>query len=387
MFEAAMRIILTDFHNDWGGQAFQVLLLAQAMRERGHATLVMCPPGSALETRCREAGLPVNTRVRFRRGLRAEVLTNDLPMLRQSIREFQPDIIHCHGSQDSWQVALSRLGNWLSPVFRRVALVRTKHNSYPVKPSVMNRLLYGRIFHRTIAVAENIRQGILACGLPDSPRLVTLHAGLPDDFGQNVPQDARASVREEFRLPPDAILIGLVGRLMREKGQEVLMEATLRLRETFPNLHLLLIGDGGEYDKLLETRDRLGLAENVHFTLARTDIARLTSALDMSVLAATGCDASSTVLKEAMSLHIPVVGTDVGGTREILEDGTCGKVVAPNDAESLADAIAETLRIQGTESGRSHLDHAAERIDRLYRMKSVAARTEEIYRQALEEIR
>ncbi len=383
-----MRIAFTDFHHGWGGQAYQVLLLAEALRNRGHEVLVIIPHESDLDKRCSSAGIATFTGCQFKRGFRPACLFRDIKALASSFRNFNPDVIHCHGSQDAWQtLAVHTLTR------TRAVLIRTKHNSYPVAPHAFNRWLYGSAFCRTIAVAENIREGILSAGIRHPERVVTLHAGLPDGFGKSIPTESekirtlREEVRNEFDLPAQAQLIGLVGRLMKEKGQEVLMQAVNLLKDSHPDLHVLLIGTGGQYDQLLATRDGMGLNDRVHFTLFRNDIERLTAALDISVLAATDCDASSTVLKEAMSLNIPVIGTNIGGTREIIDNGNCGRLIPADDAKTMANAIEWTLNPDNAKEKAEQVKRAQERVDQLYRMHSVAQSTEAIYEQALQEKR
>jgi glycosyltransferase involved in cell wall biosynthesis len=374
-----MRILLTNFHNGWGGQPYQALLLSLALRKRGHEITVASPPDSELATRAASAGVNVFTGCSFPRGFRPFGIWKDVSSLREFVEKNEIDLVHAHGSQDNWlTLAARKLGK------RKFALVRTKHNSYPVRPHWFNRRLFAREIDRTIAVAEIIRQDILSSSGSAQERIVTLHAGLPDDFGNDVPVDAALSVRAEFGIRPEAPLIGLVGRLAPDKGQEVLMRALVSAYKSLPEAHVLLVGTGGDYDRLLKLRAQLGLDDCVHFTLFREDIARLTAACSVAVLAATACDASSTVLKEAMKLRVPVIGSNVGGTREILADGTCGALIQPGQHVALAKAIVDIVHALGSKEMETRLNLAENRVKELYVMSAVAEKTEAIYRQALE---
>lgn len=389
-----LRIALTSFHQGWGGQPYQILLLAEAMKDLGHEVVILTPPGSDLAQRAKKEGIAVFEGCRFSRGFRPWAIVRDLFHLKQFLSSFQPSVLHCHGSQDSWLVAIARalfcsrrIPSRDRPSSPRPAffpIIRTKHNSYPVRRHAANRWLYGKAMTRVIAVAEVIRQDLLQLGVATSRHVVTIHAGLPDSFGEDVPPDARNSVRREFALLPDTPLVGLVGRLAPDKGQEILLRALPRVQHTIPHIHALFIGTGGDYDRQLGLRKTLRLEEVAHYLLFRTDIARLTAALDIAILAATACDASSTVLKEAMALGIPVIGTDVGGTAEILADG-CGVLIPPGNPEKLADAILHLFAMRGTPELAEQTRRARERVNREFRMRIVAERTEAIYREALEE--
>lgn len=374
-----MRIAITDFHRDWGGQPLQALLLAQALAGRGHEVWLLAPPGSELERRAIAGGVNFSGVCNFSRGFRPLRLWRDLRALFRFVRERNIELVHSHGSQDCWLAAAAKLLGQNS--FR---LVRTKHNSYPVRPHLFNRWLYGAAADRTICVAGPIREALLQATGAAPARVTTIHAGLADGFGSDVPDDAAESVRREFGFAPETQLVGLVGRLSPDKGQEQLLRALAMLRNDFPRLRALLVGTGGDYDRQLRLRAELGLNAAAVFTLFRDDVARLTRACDVAVLAATGCDASSTVLKEAMSLGVPVVGSDVGGTREILENGACGRIVPPGDYAALAEALAETLRGAGNEAQLAVVARARARARELYAMSAVAERTEQVYREALE---
>lgn len=371
-----LRIALTDFHNNWGGQPMQVYLLGKALAARGHAVTVHVPPGSDLATRCAEAGLTVETGCRFRRGFRPWAWARDLAALRSAFRRHRIEVVHCHGSQDTWlAVVLRRL------LRGRFVLLRTKHNSYPVARHLANRWLFQHGLDRFIAVAESIRAENLP--LLDPERAHTIHAGLDDAFGREPPPNARASVRAEFGLDPTTPLVGLVGRLEDEKGQGVLMRALAGAAD-LPAVHALLIGTGGAYDRQRAMRDELCLSSRVHFTLFRNDVERLTAALDVALLPALDCDASSTILKEAMSLGVPVIASRVGGAAEILEEGRCGWLIPVDDPAALAEAIRRVLRERGTADQRRQIERARERVESEYRMAAVAERTERVYRAALE---
>ncbi len=373
-----MRVLLTNFHRGWGGQAQQVLLLAGALRQAGHGVLLAAPPGSVLAERATEARIDVTTACRFPRGFRPARLARDVAALRRIVHRNGTQLVHAHGSQDGWLAAATRI------LCRECyALVRTKHNSYPVRNHWANRRLYGCWTDRTIAVAEPIREDILRLPGLAPERVVTIHAGIPDDFGRTVPPDARASVRAEFGLAAETPLVGLVGRLAADKGQEILLRALPALRKRIPNAHALLVGTGGDYDRQQSLRDELGLRDAATFTLFREDVARLTAACDVAVLAATACDASSTVLKEAMALGVPVAGSDVGGTREILDGGRAGRIVPPGDPDALAGALGHILDARGTAALTGQIARARERARTEYAMSAVAERTLAVYSAAI----
>lgn len=371
-----MKILYTNFHLGWGGQALQVLLLAKAMADRGHAVQVFAPPESELAGRAATVGVPVSTACRFARGFRPLQLLRDVRALRGVIRTAGVDVVHCHGSQDSWVAAGATRG--LAP---RPRLVRTKHNSYAARRHGANRWLYNAAFDRTVAVAGPIRDGLVSQGFVAPGRVVVIHAGLDDAFAAAPRRDA-AAVRREFGIAADAPLVCLVGRLAPDKGQDVLLDAALVLRERWPGFRVLLVGTGGDWDRLRGLIEAKGLGETVVWAGFQEDIASITAACDVAVLAARDCDASSTVVKEALVLGVPVVATRVGGTAELLGDGACGRLVPPGDAAALAEGIADVLAEPDTAAGRAAAGR--EHVQR-FLASAVAAETEALYASLLAE--
>ena len=367
-----MRILLTDFHRGWGGQANQVLMLAKQLQQDGNAVLVMAPPDSELLKRIEGTNVSANNTCNFTRGFRPVSFCKDYFAFKKVIREWKPDIIHTHGSQDNWLAVIAR------GCCKKVPpIVRTKHNSFPIKKHFFNRYLMTKLNQHVIAVAETIRKDLLQIMHPDS--CTTIHAGFDDSFKCFEQNEARISVRNEFNLHENAVLIGLVGRFMPEKGQHILIQSLKKIQESIPEARLLLVGTGGYYNETIDYAKSLKLKNYCIFTGQRDDIARLTAACDVSVLAAISCDASSTVLKEAMSVCVPVVGTDVGGTSEILEYGKCGIVIPPNDSAALAEAIIQTLKERNTEKGEERIQYAYKRVNQMYRMREIVKRTVSIY--------
>ncbi len=327
----SLRVLLADFHMGWGGQAAYVLNLARGLSAEGHAVTVAAPPGSELESRARDAKIKTFTGCRFGRGFRPLSFWRDVRALRRFCGEFKAQIVHTHGSQDCWRAALASL----PPGCRHV---RTKHNSYPVAGHAANKWLYRRGIDRLVVVAAALKPLVGKILPPEA--IDVLHAPVADRFFD--PPGGEA-FRREMMIGPEVPLIGVVARLVPDKGQADVLRALVKVREKFPGALAVFAGDGSEYHRLIEMSKELGVAEGARFLGPRSDVLDVTAALDAAVLASTDCDASSTVVKEALAAGCPVVATEIGGIREIVEDGVTGRIVPPGEPQKLAAAIAATL--------------------------------------------
>jgi glycosyltransferase involved in cell wall biosynthesis len=142
--------------------------------------------------------------------------------------------------------------------------------------------------------------------------------------------------------------VGIVGRLQPWKGQEVLLRAAARLAEARVDLRFMVVGgailgwEGSYPDDLRRLAADLGISDRVHFAGHQADVHPWYDALDVVVHASFG-EPFGLVLVEAMALGKPLVATNLGGPREIVEDGTSGLLVPPGNPERLAEAVGRIL--------------------------------------------
>ncbi|MDB6120228.1 MAG: glycosyl transferase group 1 [Verrucomicrobiaceae bacterium] len=147
---------------------------------------------------------------------------------------------------------------------------------------------------------------------------------------------ARQSVREELNLPADSLLIGRFGRYSAMKDYPTFIAAMQKLQQTHPQARAIIAGTGTEGLKA-----DASFPSNIIVLGERNDLPRLTSAIDIACSSSAFGEGFPNVVAEAMSSSIPCVATDVGDSAWLL--GNAGRVVAPNDAEALAQALSELL--------------------------------------------
>jgi glycosyltransferase involved in cell wall biosynthesis len=156
-------------------------------------------------------------------------------------------------------------------------------------------------------------------------------------------------VREEWGIPADVPLAGMVGRLVDWKGPDYFLRAAALVAEDLEEARFMLVGDAlfGErayVEELKALVRELGIEERVVFTGFREDVEDVMGCLDLVVHASVLPDPLPTVLIEALGMGLPVVATEGGGVREIVENGECGLVVPPRDVGAMAEAMKTLLR-------------------------------------------
>ena len=200
-------------------------------------------------------------------------------------------------------------------------------------------------FHMADAVLANSQQVARSVHEQESvaeSRIWVVSNFVDDDAFAPLDPALRRIKRVEWGLSPDALVIGCVARLVPVKDHPTLINAFALLRSSHPAVHLVLIGDG-ESRAMLETLAmRLGVQDAVYFAgeiRGRENLHRL---FDVSVLCSLSEGFPNTVV-EAMAAGVPVVATAVGGIMDAVTDGENGRLVPPQQPETLALALGEVV--------------------------------------------
>lgn len=207
-----------------------------------------------------------------------------------------------------------------------------------------------RLAHRVICVSHSILREAVAARICPSSKIKVLLGGSGNGvdaagrFGLEAQRaDVRAETRSRFGIPEDALVIGYVGRIVRDKGIEELATAWHQLRDAFPHLHLLLVGPFEPQDPIRAKTERL-LREDPRIHLAGMDwnTPPLYTAMDIVVLP-TYREGFPNVPLEAAAMRLPVVATRVPGCIDAVAEGETGLLVPPRDATALAAALRQYL--------------------------------------------
>lgn len=203
------------------------------------------------------------------------------------------------------------------------------------------------------------------------------------DTGMFIPScESGLSVRAELGLPEEAILIGLIARFHPQKDHKSFLEAAALLPKNSSNVHFLLAGQGVEINNqgLHQLIQELGLINQISLLGERTDIPRLTSALDINCLSSAYGEGFPLAVGEAMSCGVPCVVTDVGDSAWLV--GDTGRVVPPRDPEGLCTAWLELIEM-GTPARRELGARARQRIKDNFSLESVVQKYLEIYEEVI----
>jgi glycosyltransferase involved in cell wall biosynthesis len=203
---------------------------------------------------------------------------------------------------------------------------------------------------RVIAPSFYLKSVIAKWGVPEA-RITVIYSALFPLFVN----EKRDTLRQQLRYRHPTIVSA--GRLVPWKGFRVLIEATAKLQQTYPEVMLVIAGDGGERIALEEYAAELGISKRVRFVgnVSKDTLGAIIKAADVFVLN-TAYEGLSHQLLEVMDLGTPIVTTPAGGNAELISDRVTGYLVKYNNCEALVDAMSCLFEHEGS---RHHLVQAA----------------------------
>jgi len=342
---------------------------------------VAAPKGSVLVRKCEEVGIRTLDDVRFSKGFRPIDFLHDVRSIRRFILANRTNILHTHGSQDTWSGTVAALR---VPKAVRTAVVRTRHNTFPVAYNLLNRFLYRWLIDHLIIVSDSVKEQyarFIEHGVILREQVSTVHSCI--DVERFDPDKVdKVKARASLGLSSESPVVVVAARLAREKGHKFLLEAFALLKQKFADVVLLVAGEGNQESVLRSQVKRLGLSKNVRFLGFCDDVSLVFAAADVAVLPSIDCDASSASIKEAMAMRVPVVATRIGGAAEIISEGVSGLIVPPQDASALAAAIERLLR---SASQRARMGSAARSaIIRRFTPRNLVNETLSVYHDVME---
>lgn len=277
-----------------------------------------------------------------------------LQRLAKSIQEFRPDLLHAHDYKTN--VLGVVLKSWF-----RLPCITTLHG-YVSKSSRLST--YYRIdrfalkrMDYVIAVSDDLLDVIRSLGLPED-RYSLIRNGIDTEgfIRRNNPSVARS----KLGLPVEPLTIGAVGRLAQEKGFDLLIDSLGELRRSGYDVQLVIVGDGNERSELLSRAHKAGCADFVHLVGHQSEVIPFYEAFDIFALSSLR-EGLPNVALEAMSMEVPVVGTNVGGMAQLIKHKQSGLLIPPQDVEAMYGALKQllddpALRIEFAEAARKNVE-------------------------------
>jgi len=352
--EPALRVLqVASSLYEWGGIERYVVYLATGLTERGHQVEITCPPGSPISER-----VPGTHALTMRRKLDLRGFAAYLRLFRAN----RYDVVHGHFSPDF------TLPAYAARMTRQPLTVMTRHLA--THWSQPKARAYSRLWNRIIPVSHAVERRLAENGVPPG-QMVVAKAGSPAPTLKS----ARADVRDDLMIADHQFALGSFGRLVPEKGVEVLLGALPELS----GVRVCVFGSGPSEIALKQLADERKLQPRVTFHGQVADVADAMASMDAVVIPSTWEEPFPYAALEAMALGRPIIASRIGGLPEVVQEGVTGTLFNPGDSADLAGAIgrlmadrqaAEAMGRRGRELHRAEytVERMAERIEAAYRL-------------------
>jgi glycosyltransferase involved in cell wall biosynthesis len=308
---------------DRAGAEKQLCLLAEGLpRDEFDVHVCALTRGGPLAARLNEAGVPLKVI-----GKRWKLDPQAYWRLKEHVARLKPEVIH------GWMFAANTYGFAAARACGVKRFVVGQRCVDPWKSRLqlaLDRALALRC-SRVVVNSEGVRDFYVRHGTPPK-RICVIPNGvvLPQP-----PTMTRNQLLAELELPENTRLIGLVGRLWPQKRVKDAIWAADLLKVVREDVHMLVIGDGPQRDRLRRFRDQCHIRDRVHFLGQRGDVPQILPHFDV-LWSTSGYEGQSNVILEAMAAGVPVVATDIPGTRELITSEVSGCLIPVGDRAAFA---------------------------------------------------
>lgn len=320
-----MITLHVDLGKQWRGGQSQALLLMNGLEKRGHTAQLLTLQDSPLALRAQGAGIHVHSVAQGASRAHAALRISQL------VTALNADVVHAHEAHAVTAVWLARLGP-------RAAFVAARRLAYPVRQNWASRSKY-RSSNRILAVSRFVAESVVNSGIPDR-QVTVIYDGV--EIPPPVTGEERLQARRRWGMEGDLPLLGCVGYLLPEKGQDLLLWAWPAIRKHSAGSRLLLAGDGPSRLHLERLALELGIESSVHFAGHVEDVAEVYKALDVFLFPSPAEPLGSSMLT-ALAYRLPTVALPSGAVPEVIEDGRNGVLARGPGPEEFAAAVSRVL--------------------------------------------
>ncbi len=339
-----MKVLFTCFSQSWGGMEMFALTTVLQLKKHNIETELACFPDSRLHLEAIKNNIITHT---FKQNSYFHPIhTLNLSSL---IKHKKYNVIECGGSKDLWLVVPAlNIAGLKTPLFLSKQMA-----SFIIKKDFLHKKLYSRVT-KTFAISNMIKENLLETTPLQIEKIILLNNAIDTTKFDPSIVDSE-TVRNEFSISHDTILIGMIARFSPGKGHEEFLLAAKTLSLKHSNIKFIIVGEAsrGEEDyatKIRSYANELGLNDSLIFAGFRKDIPNILAAMDIFIFPSHD-EAFGIALAEALSMGKPSVCSKYAGVLDIAIDGLTSFLFEKGNADDLAAKTellieSETLRKQ-----------------------------------------
>lgn len=355
-----------------GGLELYSVRLTDFFDKDGYESYCLCRPDTFIEKKLKESNLKYFTL----KGKDYFSLKN-IRQARKFVKEKNIEVIFVHRLKDLW------LTYWIKRKFPHIKVIGFTQMfvDYP-KKGFFHKLVYGKLDHMITLTNLQKEHLLTMLPIPDS-KYVVIPNGV--DSEKFLPQEKNAPERVKVRKSlgvdgDDDILVGLIGRFDRQKGQLEFIEAIKNLKNKLPNVKYVLVGADTYGEEPLQKKilNEILESELNNFVQVRgfsNEVQKIMKALDVFIMPSYK-ETFGIVLVEAMACEKICISTSSGGPVEILDNGNYGLLIEPQSSKAIEEGILEVVR--NISKYEEKAKKARNRVQQQYRLKDVFTKIKDL---------
>ena len=370
------RILHLTTHLNIGGITSYIKLLTKEMQKMPYQFFVGSSGGTQ-EQIIQEQGVHcLRLNIKTKSELSPK-LYFAIPELLDFIQREKIDLIHAH-------TRVTQVLSWWIQRFSEIPCVSTCHGFY--KPRLGRRLLPAWGNH-VIAISKPVEGSLIEDFHVKKENVSTIFNAIDTaDLTARYRQKNPEVIRKELGIPLGSKVIGIVARVVEDKGHEYFFRASGKLiSDSFPDVKILVVGEGPYLNSAKKLVRRLSLENSVHFLGNINDVTYALAVIDIFVLPAIWREGFGLSIIEAMAVSKPVIVSNIWALNELVQNRVNGLMVEPRNVDELANAMRELLNNKDLYKKISH--NGAEMVRREFSIHQMANRVDSLYQQILTNLR
>lgn len=368
-----IKVLHLTTHLNPGGITVYILRLVDCLRKEGVETLLFSSGGEYAHFFEEKNVRIFNADIKTKSEVHPKLIPALMKLIR-IIREENIQILHAH-------TRVTQVLAFWAHVLTGIPVVTTCHGFYKIR---LGRRLLPAWGQKAIAISEPVGKHLTEdFHVPESRVRVINNAVdiklLDEQYRRHDP----ARVKKEWGFDKDDRVVGMVARLVSDKGHEYLIRSAAELLGEFPDLRVLIVGDGRERPVLENLAAALGIAERVVFTGNLPDVSKALAAMDIFAFPATWREGFGLSIVEAMTCGKPVIVTNIWALNSLIQNEVTGFLVEPKRVDVLTEAIRNLL--VNPQLRREIGDNARHAVERLFTIERMASEIAAAYKETLTE--
>ncbi|GEM_PF-2111496 len=279
---------------------------------------------------------------------------------RTLLRKENYNVIHAHTAKAGLLCCTANKGLFAKIIYTGHVVKLAQHKTFPLSVlfTTIERFIYNSSAFITVLSKSEYDLGI-SNGLLKSNMAKVVSMSIDVDSFLRITQEDAENQRKKFNIPPNAFVIGMIGRLTFQKDPELFVKVAATLNSQIDNMYLLWVGDGDLREKIIRMASRLGISHKLRITGHQdsVDIPKLLSAIDI-VLYTSRFEGLPIALLEAMAAKKLIVAANVGSIQDIIQDNITGWLFEAGDYKKAALLVENIYKNKPklSDIGKSALD-------------------------------